>query len=399
MPAQTDAGQQTPLPATQADAADELPAMNETIPTNYFDGIEMQINDDGQPTIRVKYRGYEAGEDRAMHPTLFSAPPDVDIPVMFSTLPETDVPFQYKEPIPFSPSVSLIELLAQDAQLRNEETLNFSDIEEDFDYDVYGLGDTTLSPGTKDLIDRIEKLEDFNSRSNKDVHLMASRGKKHRHEKRRNAEDTATSSYDRKGKGRELGTCPEETEQIMNNKEFAEREQAKIFEEDSKMLAGKADEAGNLNKENPKRKRGEKKHKSKSHLHLTQWIETPSPSPGARIPAASPVRALKQLPSGGYLAQAWTGDTGNRKKDYRNKVSKHTRRRLEARDAKLKAWREGSDISEHTAGGGGPPDDSSSSSSDLSDESNNSLNSESKSQDTEYTTSSDDRALRNSRRR
>ncbi|KIO20904.1 hypothetical protein M407DRAFT_29450 [Tulasnella calospora MUT 4182] len=186
-----------------------------------------------------------------MHPTLFSAPPDVDIPVMFNALPETDVPFQYKEPIPFSPSASLIELLTHDAQPRNEETLNFSDIEEDFDYDTYGLGDTTLSPETKDLIDRIEKLEDFDSRSNKNVHLMASRGKKHRHEKYKNAEDTATSSYDRKGKGRELGTRPEETEQIMNDKEFAEREQAKIFEEDSKMLAGKADETGNLHKDKP----------------------------------------------------------------------------------------------------------------------------------------------------
>ncbi|KIO27826.1 hypothetical protein M407DRAFT_22999 [Tulasnella calospora MUT 4182] len=55
-----------------------------------------------------------------------------------------------------------------------------------------------------------------------------------------------------------------------------------------------------------------------------KWIETPSPSPETKVPETSPVRALNQLPSRGYLAQAWTEDAEKKAKTSSHKMSKHT---------------------------------------------------------------------------
>ncbi|KIO28319.1 hypothetical protein M407DRAFT_22522 [Tulasnella calospora MUT 4182] len=231
------------------------------------------------------------------------------------------------------------------------------------------MGSTIVSPVARTLIDRIERIEDFEARSEQEIHLMASQGKKHRKDKHRNKKSKgsptseAYSSYDIKGKGREPGTRPDETEQIRLDKQFTENEQARLYEDDNKTATGNAGHTTTKDKAKSKGSNDRKKSKAKSHLDLTQWIETPSPTPESRIPASSPIRALKQIPSGGYLAKAWTGDMDKKRKSGGHKVSRYTKRKLDSQEARVRAWRERSDISEGAIGrGGGPPDDSSSSS-------------------------------------
>lgn len=142
--------------------------------------------------------------------------------------------------------------------------------------------------------------------------------------------------------------------------------------------------------------------KVKDHLGLTQWIETLSPTPGVKAPDMSPVHALNQLPSGGYLAQTWTMEKGHNRKP-KHRVSDHTKRRINKKEEQLQEWNERSDLSDAAIGGGGPPDDlSSSDSSDSSsseptsvDDDNNGTNdAHSESDDTSEST--DDESDRNS---
>ncbi|KAG8986184.1 hypothetical protein FRB90_004173, partial [Tulasnella sp. 427] len=101
--------------------------------------------------------------------------------------------------------------------------------------------------------------------------------------------------------------------------------------------------------------------KLKSQLGLTQWIEAPSDSPETMVPESSPVRALKQLPSGGYLAKDWEDNPGGKRKASDGKLSRHTRCKLSNARIRLQEWRNRSDNSDHVNPVERPPDDSDSS--------------------------------------
>ncbi|KAG8909449.1 hypothetical protein FRC01_006938, partial [Tulasnella sp. 417] len=131
----------------------------------------------------------------------------------------------------------------------------------------------------------------------------------------------------------------------MLDREFAEREQARLYNEaaaKAKSGNGKKSTKGNTK---AKKKKTSKKKRSKSHLDLTQWIETPLPTPGSKAPEPSPIRALRQLPSGGYLAQEWT-KTNDGKKPINTRMSKHTKDRMKRKRDQLRDWHEGSDLSD-----------------------------------------------------
>lgn len=165
------------------------------------------------------------------------------------------------------------------------------------------------------------------------MHLMTSgkaRRRRNKHQKKKGSDKKGNkllSRYDLKGKGREPGTRPDKTAQIRLDREFAEEEQARFYEEGIKDKKFRKREKQRLLES--KRKNAKKAAKVKSHLNLTQWIETPSPTPGAKAPEASPIRALKQLPSGGYLAKAWTEDAEDKPNTAGHKISAHTRRRIQ----------------------------------------------------------------------
>ncbi|KAG8900163.1 hypothetical protein FRC00_014196, partial [Tulasnella sp. 408] len=215
--------------------------------------------------------------------------------------------------------------------------------------EMYG---TDLNAKTLKLIDRVESTEKRPDKDVRKVHLMVSGRndrdqRKRPREERESAEDNNTySSYDLKGKSRELGTRPDESAQIELDRLLAEKEQERLYREagvDTKTRNPKRPAKGNPK---PKKKGTKNKTRSKSHLDLTQWIETPSPAPESKAPEASPVRALRQLPTGGYLAQAWTEAPNNKKKSAGHRISKHTQKRIKRNRNQLEDWYEGSDISD-----------------------------------------------------
>ncbi|KAG8915582.1 hypothetical protein FRC00_002614 [Tulasnella sp. 408] len=272
LPERSDAGEQTPMPTSQVDAVDVIPTMNVIAPDSREYGSELQINDTLEN--RATGRNSAIGDDNLKRP----------LPRTASTPEGYVYSFQTYGPKEFSDN-SFAELLEHDAQPRNEE--DFSDFDE-YEYDEYEIGGMMLSPGTRRLINSIERLEDLDTKETKRVHLMSSR--KHEDERReRDGDEEAGPSrnpHGIKGKGREPGNRTEQTKTMNVHKALA-----KVLEEErAKNATNEANEA----KAKPKKKSNGKK----SHLRLTQWIETPSPSPETRVPEASPVRALKQLPSG-----------------------------------------------------------------------------------------------------
>ncbi|KAG8937871.1 hypothetical protein FRC00_012123 [Tulasnella sp. 408] len=344
MPGKPEVGIETPIPTRLVDAADGIPAKDLLVPDSQHNGSALQLSDDEDPLgERVTRPGYMIGDDGTRHPMARCAsanPPEM-----------MEHPYQISGPKVFRDS-SFASLLEHDAQPRNEETLEFPNDEFDYGEYIHDMGSAICSPGTRSLIERIEKQEEFEARNDQEVHLMASRGGKHRkHRHHRRKDDTAGaaySSYDVKGKAREPGTRPAETEQIRLDKEFAESEQARIYEEDSKAATNNADIV--VEKDRSKAKKKDKKRKSKAKNHH------------------------------------------RKRKSSGHRMSRYTKRKLENKEAKLKAWRERSDISEHADDGGRePPDDSSSSSSSSSDPSSDddtSTSSESESSEEPDSTSS-----------
>lgn len=208
------------------------------------------------------------------------------------------------------------------------------------------------------------------------MHLMTSGKARHRrnkHNKKKSSdkkERKIHSRYDLKGKSRQPGTRPDKTAQIRLDRKLAEEEQARLYEEGIDEI--------DRNYRNPEKERSPSKYKKNDekrperamgYLGMTQWIETPSPTPGVKVPEDSPIRALKQLPSGGYLAQAWTKGAENKRNTDGRKISAHTQRRIKRKQDRLQEWEDRSDFSDSGKGDklpNGPPspsDPSSSSSS------------------------------------
>ena len=307
----------------------------------------------GEITAQGKSTKYATGEDGTYHPIAREI-----------NIPELRVPLsQFSGPMTFGSSFA--EMLDQDAQPREESTIDtyVPEIEHNSDK---GRSDDEVH---RSLLERMGITDEG-------LHLMSARARKRqRSRERKHRTDPNKSSYDEKGKGREPGTRPEETEQIRLDREFAEKEQSRIYEGEGAKEPRRAKTKSETHASEKSFPRKNAKKKTRDHLGLTQWIETPASTPGARAPEASPARALNQLPSGGYLAQTWKSDKGQKRKA-KHRISKHTKRRRDKKEEDLRKWNERSDLSDDAVGGGGPPDGSSSSDSSDSDGSGSSSESD-----------------------
>ncbi|KIO26705.1 hypothetical protein M407DRAFT_24023 [Tulasnella calospora MUT 4182] len=129
LPEQSDAGEQTPLPAKRADAVDAIPAMKVIVPDSQEDESELQISAvEDTLADHVMHRGHVIGDDGTRHPISSSA----HVPE------EKEHLIQLSGPKVFSGD-SFVELLEHDAQPRNKES--FSDFDDYGDYNMYEMGD------------------------------------------------------------------------------------------------------------------------------------------------------------------------------------------------------------------------------------------------------------------
>ncbi|KAG8926245.1 hypothetical protein FRC00_003073, partial [Tulasnella sp. 408] len=243
---------------------------------------------------------------------------------------------------------SLLELEAQPRETSTE-LMELSEPDEGReDVALKGTHGTSINPKTIKLIDGIENSDKRTGKNGRKVHLMLSgrdprKRPKERHEYAE--ENIMYSMHDRNGKVREAGTRTDESAQIELDRKLAEIEQARLYRE-----TGADTKSGNLKRSTkgsskPRKKNNQEKARGRIRLDVTRRIETPSAVPESKAPESSPVRALGQLPSGGYLARAWTeASDGKKKASYQ--ISEHTYKRIKRERDQLEGWREKSDIPE-----------------------------------------------------
>ncbi|KAG8995382.1 hypothetical protein FRB90_000199, partial [Tulasnella sp. 427] len=351
------------IPAETADAAEEIPAMIDDC-DEHIDNRDYDARSSTNPNDNnIRGASYAIGEDGSTHPVTRIRSTDVDgDPIMISG------------PKYFSESMG--SLMDQDAQPRGSELDNKEDYgygsNEDHDYveEVQPIG--------RNIIDRMESISERDERMKKKVHVMMAR--KARKDKQRQRHKKKEEPIDKGSTSEENDTNSEE--RVLAN----ERPKANRRKTGRGATRVKHETNAETRKNNPKKKIS----KLKNHLGLTQWIETPSDSPGTMVPESSPVRALKQLPSGGYLAKAWEDNPGGKRKASDGKLSRHTRRKLSNARIRLQEWRNRSDDSDDVNPEERSPDDSDSSSSSSSSSSDEDSSSDHEGSEASTTTQSNE---------